>query len=628
MYLYNVRTYTQGGFNMKIKKALIIPAVCTALIAGAGVGLALSQKASLNKKVEVAEAASSASYTMTAREILAGKVTNYNDTIEIVDDVMRVTSTVAGQFNIHLQSADGTHMGKLLRNATSITFSVKISAASEFNKNVVCRYKDTSATNKWIYSTMNLNNAETGFTDVTFNAPEDLDYFEVPTFQSEVVGGYIDIRSLTFNGLTGFTNPSYTAIASGWNHGGYGGNAVLLAFNQTLGSAANTTNVAAQLADKVTINGVAIADISGGKISYDHGNNYFWVHYSADSILPTAAFPKTILEVKDGTLFQDAILNGVKLAFDTATNVWVDDDIVLHDLVANGDYTLFTVENMASNSDFPFYTGSSIAQIEDHNFGVQFNVVANTDVRNHFYIRFGTAVANNDYYEVCIDPNLNNNLYISRLNGTGGPIEGTVKGFSMTTGVDYKFECYSIKDSATTANFVLAINGKIYINYKASIADPYACGFFCIMQGSGDKTANTFSVCPTTNGEAIARFGKKVLHTDDIPFSDNTDTGNCLNYYANAKAYYTNRLVRATKLLIANDATYVNIKNRLVAWAAANGETITLNMWTGEIEVQAANGMIAVINKNNAVVIVVVVSMMALSFLAVGMFYYRKRKHN
>ena len=308
------------------------------MIAGAGVGLALSQKASLNKKVEVAEAASSASYTMTAREILAGKVTNYNDTIEIVDDVMRVTSTVAGQFNIHLQSADGTHMGKLLRNATSITFSVKISAASEFNKNVVCRYKDTSATNKWIYSTMNLNNAETGFTDVTFNAPEDLDYFEVPTFQSEVVGGYIDIRSLTFNGLTGFTNPSYTAIASGWNHGGYGGNAVLLAFNQTLGSAANTTNVAAQLADKVTINGVAIADISGGKISYDHGNNYFWVHYSADSILPTAAFPKTILEVKDGTLFQDAILNGVKLAFDTATNVWVDDDIVLHDLVANGDY--------------------------------------------------------------------------------------------------------------------------------------------------------------------------------------------------------------------------------------------------------------------------------------------------
>lgn len=617
---------------MKIKKVFAISGICAALVIGAGVSIALSQRAASNRSFEVAEAASSSTYTMTARELMAGKSGNYNDTIELVDGNMRITSTVAGQFNMTLQNADTTNIGKLLRNATSLTFSVKISAASEMNKNVICRYKDTSAANKWIYSTMNLANAEAGFVDVTFNKPEDLAYFEVPTFQAEVIGAYVDIRSCTFGGLTGFTSTSYKTIANGWNHGGSGGNAVLLTFDQTLGAAASATNVAAQIADKVTINGVAIADISGGKISYDHGHGYFWVHYSADSILPTAQYPTTILEVKDGTLFESSILNGVKLAFDTDTNLWVDDSLILNDLVMEGDYTLFTVDSttMHSNGSFPYYTSASVSQFEDHNFGVQFNVVANTDSRNHFYVRFGSALAMNDYLEVCIDPSLNHNLYISKFNGTTGPINSIAKSFSMTNDVNYKIEIYSIKDSASTVSIILAINGKIIINIESlSISNPVDCGFFCIMQGTADDTSNTFSPCATTDAEAIERFGKKVLHTDDIPFSNNAETGACLNYYAPAKAYYTNRLYKTQKLLVANDATFANIKNRLVAWAAANGETISLNIWTGDIEVASARSLIAIVGKDNSVIIIVVISAMSISLLVVGGIYIaRRRKQN
>ena len=615
---------------MKFKKAFIIPVVCTTLIAGAAVGLAISQNPSV-RNIEQAEAASSTSYTMTAREMFAGISNHYGDTAELVDGNIRVTSTNAGQFNIILQNANTTNMGKLVRDATSLTLSMKISAASDMNQNVICRYKDTSSANKWIYSTMNLVDAEAGFVDVTFNKPEDLAYFEVPTFQSTVIGAYVDIRSCTFSGLTAFANVSYTAIASGWNHGGYGGDAVLLTFDQALGAAANSTNVAAQIADKVTINGVAVSDISGGKISYDHGGNYFWVHYSADSILPTEQYPTTILEVKDGTLFESAILNGVKLAFDTDSNVWVDDDIILNDLVANGDYTLFTVDstNFNSNGTFPYYTATSISQFEGHNFGVQFNVVANTESRCHFYIRFGSAVAMNDYLEVCIDPSINHNLYLSKFNGTKGPINGVAKSFSMETGVNYKFECYSIQDSETTVGVILAINGKIILNFKSlSISNPVNCGFFCIMQGTADDTSNTYSPCATTDAEAIARLGKKVLHTEDIPFSDNRETGACSAYLAPAKSYYTNYLFKATKLAFISDAAYSQLKARLVAWGAANGEQITFNQWTGEIQVAALASPLTIISKdNNVYLIVILVSVVAVSTLG-AFILLKKRKHN
>lgn len=627
--IYIMKIDNIGGFNMKFKKAFIIPVVCTTLITGAAVGFAISQNPSV-RNIEQAEAASSSSYTMTAREMFAGMSSHYNDTAELVDGNIRVTSTVAGQFNITLQNADTTNMGKLVRNATSLTLSMKISAASEMNKSVICRYKDTSAANNWIYSSMNLNDAEAGFVDVTFNKPEDLAYFEIPTFQSTVVGAYVDIRSCTFNGLTSFVNASYTAIASGWNHGGYGGNAVLLTFNQTLGSAASTTNVAAQIADKVTINGVAIADISGGKISYDHSNGYFWIHYSADSILATVEYPTTILEVKDGTLFESAILNGVKLAFDTSSNIWVDDDIILNDLVMNSDYTLFTVDSstMAGNGTFPYYTPASVSQFTDHNFGVQFNVVANTDSRNHFYIRFGSALALNDYLEICIDPSINNNLYISHFNG-GGMVNASVKSFSMVTGQNYKIEAYSIKDSETTVSVILAINGKMKFNMQAmSIADPVASGFFCIMQGTADDTSNTFSPCATTDAEAIERFGKRALHTEDIPFSDNSETGACSAYLAPAKTYYTNYLYKATKLAFIGDAAYAQLKARLVAWGAANSEQITFNAWTGEIEVAALASPAAIIAKdNNVYLVIILVSIVTVSTLG-AFLLLKKRKHN
>ena len=78
-----------------------------------------------------------------------------------------------------------------------------------------------------------------------------------------------------------------------------------------------------------------------------------------------------------------------------------------------------------------------------------------------------------------------------------------------------------------------------------------------------------------------------------------------------------------------SDATYANIKNRLVAWAAANGETISLNIWTGDIEVANARNLLAIVGKDNSVIVIALISAMSLSLLVIGGIYIaRRRKQN
>ncbi len=628
-------TYNKGilGGNSTMKKFIRFFAVVLGLglVSGAGVGLALSQKAPANKTFEMAEAASSSSYTMTARELLAAKTANYNDTVALVDGNLRVTATVVAQFNIAFNSAETSNFGKLSRNATSFTLTMKVSAASEIATNVlICRYSDGS-TNKWIYKSIDLSAAEAGFIDVTFAKPEDLVYFEVPTFQASVVGAYVDIQSCRFDGLTAFTVKNYTNLVDGWNHGQNGGNAVLFRFNDTLGANGITyTNWAPQIADKVTINGVAICDITGGKISYDHGGKYFWVQYSEESIVPTAEYPNTILEIKDGTFFENSILSGIKVAFNQTTSLWEDNAIFLYDIIQDAEYTLFTVNSTdyVANTQYAYYSAAAMPELPDCNFGVQLNAVAETDDRDPFYIRFGSSLAGNDFVDLVLDPKGNKNLYIRKFNGTTAVMDPTVKAFEMTTGVTYKIEFYSLKDSESTVTFILGINGKVIFKTESLSlgATPVANNFFCVMRGTNNDTSITFSECPTTNAEAIQRFGKRVLHTEDIPFSNNAETNACLTYYGPAKAYYTNRLSKAEKLLVVNDGAYADLKARLVAWGAANGENITFNASTGAIVVNASNRISLFHDESYKNVILIVVLATSLAGLFTFLYFYKKKK--
>ena len=149
----------------------------------------------------------------------------------------------------------------LVEDCTSLTFTIKISSASEFaNGNVFLRYNDGTTTN-YTLTVIDLNAAETDYIDVSFNKPSGAIYFDCLTFEASAIGAYVDIKSCTFNGLTSFNTASAVDIVTiyGWNHRDLenGTYSTLLQYDADFGlTAASNTNYATQLADKVTLNGV------------------------------------------------------------------------------------------------------------------------------------------------------------------------------------------------------------------------------------------------------------------------------------------------------------------------------------------------------------------------------------
>ncbi|MCQ2742223.1 MAG: hypothetical protein MJ239_02860 [Bacilli bacterium] len=74
--------------------------------------------------------------------------------------------------------------------------------------------------------------------------------------------------------------------------------------------------------------------------------------------------------------------------------------------------------------------------------------------------------------------------------------------------------------------------------------------------------------------EAIA-FNKNYMHPE-IAYTDGSDTGNCMTYYPAAKTAY-NAMTQGAKDLFCTKGQFAYAKDRLTAWANANGDDLTTN---------------------------------------------------
>lgn len=129
---------------------------------------------------------------------------------------------------------------------------------------------------------------------------------------------------------------------------------------------------------------------------------------------------------------------------------------------------------------------------------------------------------------------------------------------------------------------------------------------------------------------ALDRFVKVFLHMDDIATSNQADTGACRGdngYYAKAKAAYA-ELTSADKETFWTETTYANARERLSAWARANGDTIDMT----DYSIKAANSGLGILNivnnSSNSYVLIIIAGLIAASALVAYLVINNKRKNS
>lgn len=108
-------------------------------------------------------------------------------------------------------------------------------------------------------------------------------------------------------------------------------------------------------------------------------------------------------------------------------------------------------------------------------------------------------------------------------------------------------------------------------------------------------------------------------------YSYRTESGTCTEYYAGAKAAYE-ALTDSEKGIFNTDAAYGSARARLTAWALANGEVFDPISGTFTANTHGINA--TSLDKNNVVVISVVICAIALISAAGVMLVIKKRKYN
>ena len=311
-----------------------------------------------------------------------------------------------------------------------------------------------------------------------------------------------------------------------------------------------------------------------------------------------------------------------KAKFVNNAGTWTTVDLAENNaLVADKDYTMFTLSDHASTvtGGYAYFPSASNAMPEiNGNYRFQFvvNLGALTDkitVRGGGTDNWGSGAK---YY---IPVNFDNNAY---LQFNGNIDWSTSKTYTWKTGVDYLVEIYFIKTSETACKFLFAINGETLWVSAEQDATGITFGNNLSIASSAMDAKTVYSPYADSKANALNRFGTRKLSAGDVAFDDNRDTGACLTKYADAKAFYNTYLTANQKTALANDASYNNLKERLTAWAAANGEVFNASAGT----FSAANNTFAIFGEkdNNSVITIVVATSIAL--IAFGTFFVLKRK--
>ena len=315
---------------------------------------------------------------------------------------------------------------------------------------------------------------------------------------------------------------------------------------------------------------------------------------------------------------------------------WVDPHLIVDDeLIKNSDYVLFgpdDYEHGGGHDGWIFYTKDNqpFSELTGHqSFGIQFTLKTVDDGTGNFFLRFGQSITSESAFNFVY---LNNRVYIASFKGAQDDtlVDESMVGINLHDQQEHFLELYLIKDSATTAKFIFGVDGvELFKTHSVTISDATEWNFVSLQDydNAGKMIVGT---SPSTDVDALERFSYRALHMDTIPTSDTEDTGACRGengYYTKAKAYYNDYLTPAQRVLFATDESYEEPKDRLVAWATANGETISFDATTGELIANSRiNFLSTSIENKSAEALMIICSAIALISLST-FFVIRKRKH-
>ena len=545
-----------------MKKGLKIFSVASAfvLLVGGAVALAKQDK---KQALQTKAAVDTTSYTMTAREIV-GALGRYSDSTGAItdDNNLRLTADGTGQFRYFFNDSDARNFRVLSDDCVSLTLTLKISAATELGARIFCRCWTESEEYAWL--DMDLAAAEADFISVTFNKLESGKYFDGFIFQAEAEGAYVDIKSITFNGLTSFNVVNFVAIQGGWNHydRGNGTHSTLFRYDANFGTAtASDVDYAPQLGEKVTFNGHPFQE--AGTINHEHGNNYFQFTY-VDSFM--AQFETPVIEIKDVIFFEKAFIEPIRIVFNGTE--WEVKNLIADDpLIKNSDFVLYGPDDYDFGKDhdgWAFHTWDAMPELTGHqSFGLQFTMKSGEDDNGYFQLKFGSSITSHDAF---LFTYYNQLLYLEQIKGGDPGLPNSEKEFAINLADQQQrtLEFYVIKDSDTTAAIMVGIDGvKAFKSRSIDISTIPEWNHMALqlIQGSFGKTTIDASI--ETRNDALGKFYDKKLANYAAPY---------MTAYAEANTYMDTYLTPGQRDAFENSSAYasINAKYRLLRAEAIN----------------------------------------------------------
>ena len=377
----------------------------------------------------------------------------------------------------------------------------------------------------------------------------------------------------------------------------------------------------------IFIDDAPLSTYAGGSTQIAPWNGQPWIQI----IYPTTAISVgSTLVIKEGCKIGAAVFE--KIAFKlNSSEKWEKINHIADDmLVEHSDYKLFTLSDypFATNSSFIFYAGSEFVDAMSDSFGFRciVNIPVGQAASTHVNFNFACTdiYGNNPIVKVII--NYGSNAY---LNFNGSIDWSTNLSPVWAEGVDHLVEIYMIKTSATTCRVLLGVDEELV--WKSAEHDITGLTFHNYFTATGGDTGSYYSAATDNTALALERFGEIKLKSNDVLFSNNADTGACKGaegYYAKAKTFYNSFLTSNQKQAFANQSTYANLRARMIAWGAANGETISFNPSTGALEVSASNRLVAISPRDGVAIVVIISISFIIMLTAAGVFYIRRRKEN
>lgn len=428
----------------------------------------------------------------------------------------------------------------------------------------------------------------------------------------------------------GFTDPVTATFNSIFNSDAWNTNQkVLLVYNGNTylpkGKITNSSNI--HNYDKyVTINGLPLSSYNGGSIQSwpEGGQNWIIINFPAVST-------GDVLRIEKGMRFYTEVFGTMKFVF--GETKWANVPLISdNDLIANNDVALFTTDDydLTSDANSPLFSPSANIGALEGSFGFRFNYRIPTDKTSTPLLRlFGTDRWGGDAL-VYIYPNYGGqNKTIMAVGNPNSFDWTTYKDCPFAVDTDYLVEVYCIRTSDTSMVVLFVVNDEKLIWTSASIdLTGKTLGKGLTMSNAAGQ--EYYSAVEGTKELALERFVNGKMHMQDVSFGNRNDTDGCKGengFYAEAKAYYNSLLTPSQRKEFASNSSYLLAKERLIAWGAANGETVSFDSTTGNLIVSSNKFLLPISENSNEILIITIVASVSIISFAM-LVLLKKKKHS